>query len=64
MSMTKEQLQEYRPTSELREVLDILYREKFVLDCGHHVTFNEVLGNNITIYNGVKLRITCSECGY
>ena len=62
--MTKEQKQEYRPTSELREVLDILNREKFVLDCGHHVTFNEVLGNNITIYNGVKLRITCSECGY
>ena len=61
--MTKEQLKEYRPTRELREVFDVLNREKFSLDCGHLVTFNEVLGNNITIYNGVKLRITCSECG-
>ena len=43
---------------------DILDREKFVLDCGHHVTFNEVLGNNITVYNGKELRITCAECGY
>ena len=62
--MTKEQLQEYRPTRELREVLDVLNREKFSLDCGHHVTFNEVLGNNVIIYNGSELRITCSECGY
>ncbi|MBU1568149.1 MAG: hypothetical protein KJ630_21315 [Proteobacteria bacterium] len=62
--MTKEQKKAYRPTQELREMLGILSREKFILDCGHHVTFNEVLGNNVTIYNGSKLRIICSECGY
>lgn len=62
--MTKTQKKEYRPTGELREMLNILNREKFVLDCGHHVTFHEVLGNNVTIYNGKQLRIICSECGY
>ena len=62
--MTKRQLQEYRQTKELRKILKILKRKKFVLDCGHHVTFNEALGNNVTIYNGQELRITCSQCGY
>ena len=62
--MTKRQLQEYRQTKELRRLLKILNRKKFVLDCGHHVTFNEALGNNVTIYNGRELRITCSQCGY
>jgi len=62
--MTKTQRLEYRPTRELRWLLNILKREKFILDCGHHVTFNEVLGNNVTIYNGSELRITCSQCGY
>ena len=62
--MTKKQKQQYRPTKDLRQLLDILDREKFVLDCGHHITFNRVLGNNITIYNGKELQITCAECGY
>ena len=62
--MTKNQLQEYRQTKELRKLLKILNRKKFVLDCGHHVTFNEALGNNVTIYNGPELRIICSQCGY
>ena len=62
--MTKQEKKAYRPTKDLRELFDILDREKFVLDCGHHVTFNEVLGNDVTIRNGKKLRIICSECGY
>ena len=62
--MTKKQKQQYRQTDDLREILAILDKEKFTLDCGHHVTFNEVLGNNITVYNGKELRITCAECGY
>ena len=62
--MTKKQKQAYRSTDDLRELLEILNREKFTLDCGHHVTFNEVLGNNVTIYNGTELRIICAECGY
>jgi len=62
--MTKEEQQAYRPTKELRAILDILGKEKFTLDCGHHVTFNEVLGNDVTIRNGKELVITCSLCGY
>jgi hypothetical protein len=62
--MTKEEKRAYRPTRELRELLGTLNHEKFVLDCGHHVTFNEVLGNNLIIYNDIELRIICSECGY
>lgn len=62
--MTQRQKQQYRPAEELRELLAILAQEKFTLDCGHHVTFNQTLGNNVTIYNGKELRIICAECGY
>ena len=62
--MTSEEKQRYRSTDELREVLEILNRKKFILDCKHHVTFGEFLGNNITIFNGKHLKIICSECGY
>jgi hypothetical protein len=62
--MTKKQKQQYRQTDDLRKLLSMLKKEKFTLDCGHHVTFNEVLGNNITVYNGKELRITCAECTY
>ena len=62
--MTNEQKKQYRPTDELRELLEILTHEKFVLDCGHHITFNQSLGNNLTVYNGKELRIICAECGY
>ncbi len=62
--MTIDEKKIYRTTSDLRKLLNILHHKKFILDCGHHVTFNRVLGNNITIYNGVELRIICAECGY
>ncbi|MBM9515241.1 hypothetical protein [Desulfogranum marinum] len=62
--MTKQQKKQYQPTEALRQVLNILNQQKFVLDCGHHVTFNQVLGNDITIRNGKELQITCSECRY
>ena len=54
----------YKPASELRQILSTLQNEKFVLDCGHHVTFNQSLGNNVIILNGKDLRLICSECGY
>ena len=62
--MTNKQKQQYRPTDELRKLLEILAHKKFVLDCGHHITFGEFLGNNLTIYNGKRLQIICAECGY
>jgi len=38
--------------------------KKYKLDCGHHLTFGEYLGSDITIRNGANPEIICSECGY
>ena len=63
--MTKEQKKAYQEPELLREILDkALKGKKFTLDCGHHVTIGHHLGNDITIYNGKKLKIICSQCGY
>ncbi len=62
--MTNKQKQQYRPTDDLREILAILDKEKFKLDCGHHITFGEFLGNDLTIRNGKELVLTCAQCGY
>jgi hypothetical protein len=63
--MTKEQKAQYAETAELREILKkALASKKFRLDCGHHVSFFHYLGNNVTIYNGKKFKIICSQCGY
>ncbi|MBI9086082.1 MAG: hypothetical protein JEZ11_20960 [Desulfobacterales bacterium] len=63
--MTKEQKAKYEDTEALRDILKrTLEGRKFLLDCGHCVTFGYYLGNNITIYNGKKLKIICSQCGY
>jgi hypothetical protein len=61
--MTKKQLKQYKPVEELRQYLALLDKEKFVLDCGHHITFGEFLGNSIVINNGKKLKIVCVDCG-
>ncbi|MFH2044783.1 MAG: hypothetical protein ABIK92_06530 [Pseudomonadota bacterium] len=63
--MTKKQMKEYQEPQLLRDILqEVLKDKKFVLDCGHHVTFGSYLGNDITIYNGKKFKIICSQCGY
>lgn len=62
--MTKKQKENYRATKELRQILAVLDKEKFQLDCGHHITFGEVLGNDLTIRNGRELQIICAQCGY
>ena len=63
--MTKEQEKEYQDVEVLKEILSkTVAGKKFRLDCGHHITFNHNLGNNITIYNGKELKIICSQCGY
>jgi len=63
--MTKEEEAKYEETELLRDILKrTLAGRKFKLDCGHHITFLEVLGNDITIYNGKKLKIICSQCGH
>jgi hypothetical protein len=63
--MTKEQKERYQSPEQLRDILkQTLYGKKFQLDCGHHITFFNTLGNNITIYNGKNLKIICSQCSY
>ena len=51
---------EYRSVKELKEIL----KGKFELDCGHKVTLNHNLGNNIIIINRNPLEIICTDCGY
>ena len=54
----------YKETDKLRVFLDSLKGKKFILDCGHRVTFGHNLGNNIIILNGQQLIIICTLCGY
>ena len=63
--MTNEQKKEYQEPEQLKDILiRLLDGKKFRLECGHHVTFGHNLGNDITIYNGRKFKIICSQCGY
>ena len=63
--MTKEEKERYDGPELLRDILQrTLAGRKFQLDCGHYVSFGHFLGNDITILNGKKLKIVCSQCGY
>ncbi len=62
MKVSKKKM--YKPADELRQILNVLRHGKFVLDCGHHVTFNQMLGSDLIIQNGVELKIICMDCGY
>jgi hypothetical protein len=63
--MTKKEKSKYKEPELLREILErTLAGRKFRLQCGHYVTWNHHLGNDVTIRNGKKLKIVCSLCGY
>lgn len=63
--MNKKQKRQYQEPEALKEILRReLYGKKFVLQCGHHITFGEMLGNDLTVRNGKNLRVICAECGY
>ena len=62
--MDKKQKEIYQDTDKLRQLLKQLNGKKFQLDCGYHVTFGHFLGNDITIYNGNRFRVICSQGGY
>ena len=63
--MTRKQIQQYQQPEALRDILQrMLAGKKFKLHCGHHVTFGEILGNDVMIRNGKKFRIICIQCGY
>ena len=63
--MTKEEKSRYHEPEMLRDILRrVLLGRKFMLDCGHHVSFGHSLGNDITIINGKTFKIVCSLCGH
>lgn len=63
--MTRQQKQLYNEPEVLRDILQrALAGKKFRLQCGHHITFNATLGNDLTVRNGKELRVICAQCGY
>ena len=63
--MTRQQKQAYAEPDILKDLLKrTLYRRKFRLQCGHHITFNTYLGNDLTVRNGKDLTVICAQCGY
>jgi hypothetical protein len=63
--MTRADIAKYEEPEALKAILQrTLAGLKFRLDCGHHITFNAVLGNDLIIRNSKRLTITCSQCGY
>ena len=62
--MTLSQKKKYSNVEELKTFLDQLRGKKFLLECGHHITFGFHLGNDVTIINGKELKIICSQCGH
>jgi len=62
--MTRHQKLQYQQPDQLRKLLNHLRGQKFILDCGHHVTFGHFLGNDIMIRNGKDLEIVCWSCAY
>ncbi len=63
--MTRKQIQRYHQPEALQDILQrVLAGKRFKLMCGHHVTFGQILGNDVTIRNGKKFKIICTQCGY
>ena len=63
--MTKEQERQYSGPESLKDILKrVLSGRKFMLDCGHHVTFGSNLGNDVTVINGREFKVICSLCGH
>ena len=60
------ELKTKKPYAEVEELRDIMHKylkgKKFILDCGHKVTFGEYLGNDVTIINGKVLNLICGDC--
>jgi hypothetical protein len=49
----------YKDSEELRK---LLANGKYVLDCGHLVTFGHNLGNNVVVISDGEIRIICTSC--
>lgn len=49
---------------DIEKLKALIKNGKYLLDCGHRVTLNHNLGNNIAILNGKELQIICTLCLY
>jgi hypothetical protein len=63
--MKDKKRKKYQEPELLKDILiRVLSGKSYILDCGHRVSFFNHWGNDVTIYNGKKLKIICSQCGY
>ena len=63
--MTRAEIAKYEEPEALKAILQrTLAGSKYRLECGHHITFNSVLGNDLIIRNGKTLKVVCTECEY
>lgn len=60
--MTKAEKYQHKSMESVGELLRMLNKEQFVLDCGHHVTFGQVICNDIKVHKNVELHVICSQC--
>lgn len=56
--------QEYESVEVLRDIIKSLDGRKFMLDCGHKVTFGHNFANNLIIDSDKDHKIICTLCGY
>ncbi|MEI9475608.1 MAG: hypothetical protein WCO26_03430 [Deltaproteobacteria bacterium] len=52
------------PYEDISHLKSLMSNRKYRLDCGHLVTLNHNLGNNIAVLNGKELKIICTLCLY
>ena len=62
--MGEQRSSNYEDARVLKQIIKNLKGRKFLLDCGHRITFGYWIGNDITIYNGKEPEIICSQCGH
>ena len=62
--MKKSKKEAYQPVVNLKQLILSHVGRKYLLDCGHCVTFGYFLGSNVIIINGKNLKVICTECGY
>lgn len=63
--MNRAEKASYGEPEALKDILrKALYKKKFKLECGHKITFGEVLRNDLIIRNGIDFTVICTQCGY
>lgn len=48
----------------LQPLLDLFNQDTFLLPCGHHITFSQMLADSTAYCDSELQMIVCPECGY